>query len=42
MSVLLTEGSYSQPRRLLELGYKFQFQNLEDAVQDIFSKTAGG
>lgn len=36
MSVLLTEGSYSQPKRLLELGYKFQFSTLEDAVHDIF------
>jgi len=36
MSVLLTEGSYSQPKRLLELGYKFQFPTLQDAVKDIF------
>lgn len=36
MSVLLTEGSYSQPKHLLELGYKFQFPTLEDAVSDIF------
>jgi uncharacterized protein (TIGR01777 family) len=36
MSILLTEGSYSQPKRLLELGYKFQFPTLEDAVKDIF------
>ncbi|MBK9926272.1 MAG: TIGR01777 family protein [Anaerolineales bacterium] len=36
MSVLLTEGSYSQPKRLLELGYKFQFPKLKDAVKDIF------
>lgn len=36
MSVLLTEGSYSQPKHLLELGYKFQFPKLEDAVKDIF------
>ena len=36
MSVLLTKGSYSQPKRLLELGYKFKFPTLEDAVQDIF------
>ena len=36
MSVLLTEGSYSQPKRLLEIGYKFQFPTLEDAVRDIF------
>ena len=36
MSVLLTEGSYSQPKRLLEFGYKFQFPTIEDAVKDIF------
>lgn len=37
MSILLTEGSYSQPKRLLELGYQFQFPALEDAVKDIFN-----
>jgi uncharacterized protein (TIGR01777 family) len=36
MSVLLTEGSYSQPKRLLELGYKFKFPQLEDAVGDLY------
>ena len=36
MSVLLTDGSYSQPKRLLELGYKFQFPTLQDAIKDIF------
>ena len=36
MSVLLTEGSYSQPKRLLELGYVFQFPTFADAVKDIF------
>lgn len=36
MSVLLTEGSYSQPKRLLELGYKFQFPTLEEAAKEIF------
>jgi len=36
MSVLLTEGSYSQPKHLLELGYKFKFPTLESAVEDIF------
>ena len=36
MSVMITEGSYSQPKRLLELGYKFQFPTLQDAVKDIF------
>jgi hypothetical protein len=38
MSVLLTEGSYSQPKRLLELGYQFQFPTLQDAVKDLFKK----
>lgn len=36
MSVLLTEGSYSLPKRLLKLGYEFQFPTLENAVRDIF------
>jgi len=36
MSVLITEGSYSQPKRLLELGYQFRFPTLQDAVKDIF------
>jgi uncharacterized protein (TIGR01777 family) len=36
MSVLLTEGSYSQPKRLLELGYQFRFPTLGAAVREIF------
>lgn len=36
MSVLLTEGSYSEPKRLLEIGYEFRFPKLEEAVKDIF------
>jgi uncharacterized protein (TIGR01777 family) len=36
MSVLLTEGSYSQPKHLLALGYKFKYPTLQDAVKDIF------
>jgi len=35
MSVLLTKGRYSQPKRLLELGYKFQFAKIEDALRDL-------
>jgi len=38
MSVMLTEGSYSQPKRLLELGYKFKFPTLQDAIEDIFKR----
>jgi len=38
MSVMITEGSYSQPKRLLELGYKFKFPTLQDAVEDIFKR----
>jgi len=36
MSVLLTEGSYSQPKRLLEIGYKFKYPTFEEATRDIF------
>lgn len=35
MSVLLTEGRYSQPKRLLELGYQFKFRHLEDALVNL-------
>jgi len=35
MSVLLLEGRYSQPKRLLELGYRFKFPRLEDALVDL-------
>ena len=35
MSVLLTEGRYSQPKRLIELGFKFQFGQLEKAMEDL-------
>jgi uncharacterized protein (TIGR01777 family) len=35
MSVLLTEGRYSQPKRLIELGFPFQFGELEKAMEDL-------
>jgi uncharacterized protein (TIGR01777 family) len=35
MSILLTEGRYSQPKRLIELGFRFQFGKLEDAMEDL-------
>jgi hypothetical protein len=37
MSVLLTEGRYSQPKRLIELGFPFQFGKLNDAMEDLFA-----
>jgi len=36
MSVLVTEGRYCQPKRLLELGYQFRFPRVEDAFADLF------
>jgi uncharacterized protein (TIGR01777 family) len=35
MSVLLTEGRYTQPKRLIELGFPFQFGSLETAMDDL-------
>jgi uncharacterized protein len=35
MSVLIAEGRYAQPKRLLELGYPFQFAKLDQALQDL-------
>jgi uncharacterized protein len=35
MSVLLTEGRYSQPKRLIELDFPFQFASLEDAMGEL-------
>jgi NAD dependent epimerase/dehydratase family enzyme len=35
MSVLLTEGRYSQPKRLIELGFQFQFGRVEKAMEDL-------
>jgi len=38
MSLLVTEGRFSQPKHLLGQGYTFQFPNLEGALKDIFKK----
>jgi len=37
MNVLITEGRYSQPKRLLELGYQFQFGQLDTALKDLLT-----
>jgi uncharacterized protein len=36
MNVLILEGRFAQPKRLIESGYKFQFQTLEDALVHLF------
>ena len=38
MSLLVTEGRFSQPKHLQEQGYTFQFPNLEGALKDIYKK----
>lgn len=35
MSVLLTEGRYSQPKRLLELGFEFEYDTWKDALANL-------
>jgi uncharacterized protein (TIGR01777 family) len=42
MSVLLTEGRYSQPKRLIELGFEFQFGKLEEAMEDLLARKLPG
>ena len=36
MSILLTEGRFTRPARLLEAGFKFRFGGLDDAMNDLF------
>ena len=42
MSVLLTEGCYSQPKRLIELGFQFEFGKLENAMEDLLVRKKTG
>ena len=35
MSILLTEGRYSQPKRLIELGFRYRFGKLDEAMADL-------
>lgn len=36
MSVLVVEGRFSQPKRLIESGYRFQFEGPREALVDLF------
>lgn len=38
MSLLITEGRFSRPKRLLEQGYSFRFPKLNEAFKNIFNK----
>lgn len=37
MSVLILDGRFSQPKRLIESGYPFQFPSLKEALEDLVS-----
>ena len=37
MSVLILEGRFAQPKRLIESGYRFQFEGLHEALTDLFA-----
>jgi len=38
MSLLVTEGRFSKPERLFEMGYNMRYTKLEEALRDIFEK----
>lgn len=38
MNVLILEGRFSQPRRLIESGYQFQFSAAREAFRDLYRK----
>ena len=38
MSVLIVEGRYAKPKRLLETGYTFKFENVNEAFSDLFKQ----
>lgn len=36
MSVLILDGRFAQPKRLIQSGYTFQFQSPQEALQDLY------
>jgi len=41
MSVLILQGRFSQPKRLIESGYRFQFSAAHEALADLFKNSKG-
>lgn len=41
MSVLVLEGRFAQPKRLIESGYRFQFEGPREALADLFNNPDG-
>ena len=41
MSVLVVEGRFAQPKRLIESGYRFQFEGPREALTDLFNNPEG-
>lgn len=39
MSVMILEGRFAQPKRLIESGYRFQFSGPREALADLFDKS---
>lgn len=39
MSVMILEGRFSQPKRLIESGYGFQFPGPREALEDLFGRS---
>lgn len=38
MSVLILDGRFAQPKRLIETGYPFQFPRLKEALEDLMNR----
>lgn len=38
MSVLVVEGRFAKPKRLIESGYRFEFETAREALSDLFNK----
>ena len=41
MSVLVVEGRFAQPKRLIQSGYRFQFETAREALSNLFNNPKG-